>query len=84
MLCIIIDSMDQWKTSIPCYFSKEESDKFKIRLTGVICHGLLNPFFIFINQHYTGETNTNIHCIISVLDQVSFFSFSFFPCFLHI
>ena len=77
MLCIIIDSMEQWKASIPGYFSKEESEKFKIRLTGVIAHGMKNPYFVYVNLNHTGETNMNIHALIDVLEQVRFCVFSF-------
>ena len=75
MLLINIDSMEQWKASIPGYFSKEESEKFKIRITGVIAHGMKNPYFAYINHSHTGETNTNIYCIIDVLEQVLLFCF---------
>ena len=74
MLCINIDSMEQWKASIPGYFSKEESEKFKIRLTGIIAHGMKDPYFVYVNLNHTGETNMNIYCLIDVLEQV-FFSF---------
>lgn len=73
MLCIIIDSMEQWKTSIPGYFSKEESEKFKVRLTGVIAHGMKDPYFLYINHNQTSETNVNIHCLMDVFEQVAFF-----------
>lgn len=77
MLLIHIDGMDQWKCSIPGFFSKEESQRFKIRLTGVVVHGLADPFFVYINQNHLGETNTNIHCIIDILDKVDSSPFYF-------
>lgn len=70
-LVLIIDSADQNNHAIPYLFTSEEIRRYPVRITGVIAHGLTDPFFAFINTRWRGDTNTNLHCLIRVLDKVS-------------
>ena len=71
-LVLIIDSADQNNHAIPYLFTSEEIRRYPVRITGVIAHGLADPFFAFINTRWRGDTNTNIHCLILVFDKVCF------------
>ena len=52
-LVLIIDSMDQNNNAIPNIFAdNEDLQRFPARITGVIAHGLKDPFFAFINTRW--------------------------------
>lgn len=62
--------MDQNNATVPHLFNAENKKRYPVRITGVIVHGLLNPFFAFVNTRWRGDSNTNIHCLIQVLNKV--------------
>lgn len=75
-LVLIIDSMDQNNNAIPNIFAENEDlQRFPARITGVIAHGLPNPFFAFINTRWLGDSNANIYCLLYVLSKVSYVNF---------
>lgn len=68
---LIVDSMDQNNCVVPYLFNSEDRKRYPLRVTGIIAHGLENPFFAFTNTRWRGDSNTNIHCILQVLKKVS-------------
>jgi hypothetical protein len=67
---LIIDSMDQNNATVPYLFNAEDRKRYPVRITGVIAHGLPDPYFAFINTRWRGDSNTNIHCLLHVLEKV--------------
>ena len=76
-LCLIIDGMDQHHAAIPYLFSSEDLKRYPVRITGVIAHGLDDPFFAFINTRNRGDSNANIHVLMTIFDKVPIFLASF-------
>jgi hypothetical protein len=66
---VIIDGMDQDKTSIPNFNSGESLQEMTVRIVGAIVHGPVKKAYAYLVTEFTKETNTVLEVLRRVLEN---------------
>jgi hypothetical protein len=76
-LSLIIDGMDQNKTTLPRFKRATNSDegreRLKVHVTGVLCHGQKTKAYVFTSfPDVASDSNLTIQCLMAVFADIGF------------
>lgn len=67
-MVIILDGMDQSKTSITNHNTSESHPSLTVRVIGALVHSAVKRGYAYLITGFTKETNANIECLHRTLD----------------